>query len=126
MALADPSSTQAPRPLGQLLLLPISLAAALLLWQAAIWINDYPAFILPSPLRVWDRLILALADGTLLRHAGVTLGEALAGLGAGLGTAAILGYLLAQSRTVERLLAPYIVASQSVPVVAIAPLLIIW
>jgi NitT/TauT family transport system permease protein len=37
-----------------------------------------------------------------------------------------LGYLLAKSRAVERFLAPYIVASQAVPVVAIAPLLVIW
>jgi NitT/TauT family transport system permease protein len=40
--------------------------------------------------------------------------------------ATALGYFLARSRTFERLLAPYIVASQSVPVVAIAPLLVIW
>jgi NitT/TauT family transport system permease protein len=40
--------------------------------------------------------------------------------------ATLLGYLLAKSPQVERLLAPYIVASQSVPVVAIAPLLVIW
>jgi NitT/TauT family transport system permease protein len=37
-----------------------------------------------------------------------------------------LGYLLSRSRTVERLVAPYIVASQSIPIVAIAPLLVIW
>ncbi len=110
----------------QLLLLPVSLAATLLLWQGIIWLNDYPAYILPSPARVWQRLWLAIAEGALIRHAAVTLGEALAGLSVGLCLAAVLGYLLAQSRLVERVLAPYIVASQSIPVVAIAPLLIIW
>jgi NitT/TauT family transport system permease protein len=109
-----------------MLLLPLSLATALIIWQAAIWLNDYPAFILPPPGRVWERLLSVLADGLLLRHTLVTLGEALGGLAVGLGTAAVLGYLLAQSRTIERLLAPYIVASQSVPIVAIAPLLVIW
>jgi NitT/TauT family transport system permease protein len=49
-----------------------------------------------------------------------------AGLVLGVSTATVLGYLLAKSHTFERLLSPYIVASQSVPVVAIAPLLIIW
>jgi NitT/TauT family transport system permease protein len=44
----------------------------------------------------------------------------------GVSVATALGYLLARSRTVERFLSPYIVASQSVPVVAIAPLLVIW
>ncbi|MBM4423943.1 MAG: ABC transporter permease [Chloroflexi bacterium] len=98
----------------------------LLVWQSAIWINGFPAFILPPPARVWQRMIIALSDGTLLRHTAITLSESLGGLAVGLAVAAALGYLLARSRTVERLLAPYIVASQSVPVVAIAPLLIIW
>ena len=38
----------------------------------------------------------------------------------------MLGYLIAKSRLLERLLSPYLVASQAVPVVAIAPLLVIW
>ena len=48
------------------------------------------------------------------------------GLALGISVAAILGYILAKSRTAERVLAPYIVASQSIPIVAIAPLLVIW
>ena len=44
----------------------------------------------------------------------------------GLSTATILGYLLAKSPMLERLAGPYIVASQSIPSIAIAPLLIIW
>ena len=45
---------------------------------------------------------------------------------AGTAAATVLGYLLAKSRLFERILAPYLVASQAVPVVAIAPLLVIW
>lgn len=112
--------------LRQLLMLPVSLGALLLAWQGLIWVNNYPPFILPPPARVWDRFWLVLADGTLARHAYVTLGETLSGLAIGLTVAAALGYWLAQSRSLERLLAPYIIASQSVPVVAIAPLLVIW
>jgi NitT/TauT family transport system permease protein len=81
---------------------------------------------LPSPGAVFQRGMSALADGSLLHHTWVTLQEVLAGLGLGVAAAAGLGYLLAKSRTIERLLSPYIVASQSIPVVAIAPLLIIW
>jgi NitT/TauT family transport system permease protein len=54
------------------------------------------------------------------------LGELLAGLALGVSAATVLGYFLAKSQLAERLLSPYIVASQSVPVVAIAPLLVIW
>ena len=95
-----------------------------LAWEALARWSGLPAFILPPPLAVWDRFLRALADGSLLRHTGVTMLEVLGGLAIGLSTATVLGYLLAKSRTLERLLAPYIVASQSIPVVAIAPLLV--
>lgn len=112
--------------LRQLILLPLVGGVTLFVWQAAIGLNDFPAFILPSPGQVANRAGLALADGTLARHTLITLGESLSGLTLGLIVAALLGYLLAQSPTLERLLAPYIVASQSIPIVAVAPLLIIW
>lgn len=105
---------------------PISIGIALGLWEAAGRWSGLPAFILPPPAAVWKRLLAALADGSLLRHSSATLVEVLGGLSLGFLAATGLGYALAKSRTIERLLAPYIVASQSVPVVAIAPLLVIW
>jgi NitT/TauT family transport system permease protein len=89
-------------------------------------LGDFPAFILPPPALVWARFWESLLDGRLAYHTAVTLGEVLAGLAAGAFAASFLGYFLAKSPAVERFLAPYIVASQSVPVVAIAPLLVIW
>ena len=68
----------------------------------------------------------ALDDGSLLRNAAVTLQEVLVGLALGVIAATLLGYALAKSKTIERILSPYIIASQSVPIVAIAPLLVIW
>ena len=109
-----------------LLMVPVVLALFVGLWQIVIWLGRYPAFILPSPADVSLTFGRALADGTLWRHAQVTLSEVFAGLGLGLVTATALGYMLAKSPRLERLIAPYLVASQSVPVVAIAPLLIIW
>ena len=109
-----------------LLLAPVSLVVGLCAWQSLIWLGDIPAFILPSPGLVWQRFWQALGDGTLLRHALFTLAEVSAGLILGVFFATILGYSLAKSRLAERLLSPYIVASQSVPIVAIAPLLVIW
>ena len=103
-----------------------TLALTLGCWASVAAWGRLPAFMLPSPSAVGQRLIATLADGSLARHTWVTLQEVIAGLGLGLSAAVGLGYLLAKSRTVERLLAPYIVASQSIPIVAIAPLLIIW
>ena len=73
-----------------------------------------------------NRFINLVANGSLWTHIAVTLQEILAGLALGATAAIALGYLLAHSGLAERILAPYIVASQSVPVVAIAPLLVIW
>lgn len=103
-----------------------SAAGFLVLWQGIVWLGGYPPFILPAPLVVLRRLTGLLASGSLWFHTSVTLREVLAGLGLGALVATLLGYLLAHSRLAERLLAPYIVASQSVPTVAIAPLLVIW
>jgi NitT/TauT family transport system permease protein len=75
---------------------------------------------------VLRRLGAALADGTLLRHSAATLSEVVIGLTLGLAVATVLGYGLGKSAVLERALSPYIVASQSIPIVAVAPLLVIW
>jgi len=107
-------------------LILFSILLALLIWQLAVTIGNFPSFILPAPLQVGARLIQAVKDGSLLRHTAITLLEVLSGLALGVGIATGLGYLLARSLPLERLLSPYIVASQSIPIVAIAPLLVIW
>ncbi len=111
---------------ARLWLILISLLLGLLAWQALVALRNYPSFILPSPLAVGARFVQALRDGSLLRHSVVTLAEVLSGLVLGVGVATLLGYLLARSLPLERLLSPYIIASQAIPVVAIAPLLVIW
>lgn len=103
-----------------------SLAAGLLAWWLAARYSGLPSFILPSPGQVWERFLRALSDGSLFVHAGVTLFEILTGLFVGALAATVLGYFVAKSRALERVLSPYLVASQAVPLVAIAPLLVIW
>jgi NitT/TauT family transport system permease protein len=107
-------------------LLPLSLALAILLWYLVARSGAVPPYILPSPGSVLDRFAGTVRDGSLIHHTLVTLQEVVAGLAIGVTFATILGYLLAKSRSFERFLSPYIVASQSIPVVAIAPLLVIW
>ena len=119
-------SPEKRRPAWSWLILPASLATGFLIWEGVVRLNQYPSFILPLPSQVWSRFITILADGTLARHSLVTISEVLAGLAIGLGAATALGYLIAKSRALERLLTPYIVASQSIPIVAVAPLLVIW
>jgi NitT/TauT family transport system permease protein len=122
----DTGSSSRGRRKLDLWTLPAVIAFTVLVWDAASRWAGLPAFILPSPGAVGRRFLRSVVDGSLLRHTSATLIEVLGGLLLGLTIATCLGYALAKSRTVERLLAPYIVASQSVPTVAIAPLLIIW
>lgn len=111
---------------AEIFLAPIILGGALLLWEGLVRWQQYPAFILPSPGVVAHKLIVVIVDGSLWYHAQITLWEILAGLVLGLSAATVLGYLLAKSHRLERLLSPYLVASQAIPIIAIAPLLIIW
>ena len=104
----------------------VSFVVALLAWWIVSRTSGLPAFILPSPGQVWTRFLRALTDGSLLLNTAVTLEEILLGLLAGTVFATALGYLLAKSRLFEQLLAPYLVATQAIPIVAIAPLLVIW
>lgn len=110
----------------RLYFLPISIILTILIWETIIKVGNFPAFILPSPGAVGLRFIQVLEDGTLLSNTLATLKEVLAGLAMGVLAAMFLGYLLAKSPTFERLFGPYIVASQAIPIVAIAPLLVIW
>lgn len=110
----------------QIFLLALSLVLMLVVWELVTRFSNFPVFVLPTPELVLLRFARALGDKSLFLHSAITLGEVLFGLFLGVGIATSLGYLLAKSLVFERLLAPYIVASQSIPVVAIAPLLIIW
>lgn len=103
-----------------------SFAAGLFAWWLIARFGGLPAFILPSPADVWARFLRALLNGELARHTGATLLEVLLGLFSGAIFATMLGYLLAKSRMLEQILSPYLVASQAVPLVAIAPLLVLW
>lgn len=96
-------------------------------WEWLAHWQEYPPFILPAPGLVWAKAVTVITNGALWPAIlGVTLVEIALGLLLGLSSALGLGYLLGKHRTLEEIASPYIVASQSIPIVAIAPLLVIW
>lgn len=113
-------------PLRRLSFLLITLAVVFLAWFVFTRWGNIPAFFLPPPGVVWDQFVGSLRNGSLLQNGLSTLEKIVLGLVSGVGCATVLGYLLAKSPVLEHLLTPIIVASQSVPVVAIAPLLMVW
>jgi NitT/TauT family transport system permease protein len=114
-----------PAMLGWLLL-PVGLLSFLALWQAVVWLGDYPAFVLPTPLQVGRKFVILLSNGLLWRHTQVTLVEIILGFLLGFSLATLLGYWFAKKPLAEQLVSPYIVAMQAMPIVALAPLLVIW
>ena len=103
-----------------------SLAVFLVVWKLATVIGDYPEFILPAPEVVADRAARAIGSGVLWEHTATTLLEVVLGFAAGATAAVLTGIALGKSVLVERVLSPYIVAAQAVPILALAPLLNIW
>jgi NitT/TauT family transport system permease protein len=95
-------------------------------WQFLVTVGSYDRFILPAPADVLNQLALVITDGRLLKHTLYTFSEVVPGLLIGCLIAIPLGYLLVKSPLAERLLSPYLIASQAIPVIAIAPLLTIW
>jgi NitT/TauT family transport system permease protein len=104
----------------------VSFFLLLLGWHLLVTLGDYNRFILPGPVDVLGQVQKSLADGTLPRHGFFTISEVIPGLLIGFLIALPLGYLLAKSPLAEKLLSPYLIASQAIPVIAIAPLLTIW
>jgi len=104
----------------------ISLAAFLAAWKAVTVVTGTPDYILPAPEVVGERALRAIGSGILWEHTAVTLSEILLGLAVGAASAIAVGIALGKSVVIERVLSPYIVAAQSVPILALAPLLDIW
>lgn len=100
--------------------------ALVLGWGLLAVLGNYPAFILPTPLAVGQRIWSMLLDGSLALHFMTTSAEAGLGFLVALVVGLVAGYLIAHSRLLERLISPYIAVSQGLPVVALAPLLVIW
>jgi putative riboflavin transport system permease protein len=98
----------------------------LVAWKLVVVLGDWQPFVLPPPESVAARLISGWADGTIGPNAATTLLEVVLGFSVGSTAAVLLGYLLARSHFAERVLSPYVVAAQSTPVLALAPLFAIW
>lgn len=114
------------RQRSEYLLVPIFLLLIFGVWQIIIKLGDMPPYILPAPTSVWRKLLTVLENGDLWRHTRITLLESFYGFISALVFAAVVGYILAKSPWLEKLVSPYLVAAQTVPLIALAPLLVVW
>jgi NitT/TauT family transport system ATP-binding protein len=95
------------------------------LWKAITWLFAIPAYLVPPPEDVFARYI-AMAGGTLWTHTWATLSETVLGFLAGATLGFVAGYAVAKCRRAEQIMMPYVVAAQTVPKIAFAPLVVIW
>jgi len=103
----------------------------LLIWKLSVDIFKVPPYIVPAPERVWAALMAGIAVSPtdplgLYLPMWSTLSKALVGFTIGAGLGLFLGSLMAEFRPVETALMPYAFALQSLPKIAIAPLIVIW
>ncbi len=108
-----------------------TLAVALLLvllagWQ---WLANRPgvsALVLPAPTAVWAALWSGFVTGYFWPHLRATLQALLLGLAGGCAAGLLIGCVLAEFKLLEKVLRPYVVVSQVVPKLALAPLFVLW
>jgi len=121
----------ARRPLSPRVYSVLLLVAFLGLWQGAVSVFNVPQFLIPSVSDVAVALWRGLATDPLARdgfwlHSAVTLSEIILGYIAGCSFGLALGVAISQTRGLEAVLRPYVVAFQSVPKVAVAPIIVLW
>lgn len=102
----------------------VAVTALLLVWQLVCWVGLVPAFMLPSPVQVvrafWaERYVL-------LEHSITTLQEAFLGLAIGVALGCVFAMLMDRFQVLRRAFYPVLLLTQTVPTVAIAPLLVLW
>jgi len=96
------------------------------LWKGAVLVLDIPAYLLPPPEAVFVEYLEHAVEGLFWWHTAVTLSEAVLGFAAGCVLGFLIGYVLAKSEGLSEALMPYVVAAQTVPKIAFAPLMVIW
>jgi NitT/TauT family transport system permease protein len=98
----------------------------LAVWEAGVRVFEIPAFILPTPSNIAMAFYRGVASGIYVHHLWITLFETALGFIAGCSMAFVFGIAVALNRRLEFFLYPYIIMFQSMPKVALAPLIVVW
>ncbi|MCL6650363.1 MAG: ABC transporter permease subunit, partial [Chloroflexi bacterium] len=104
---------------------PLLLAlAVLLVWELYVRLAAVPATILPAPTRI---VAASLREARVIAwHAGQTLGETVAGFALAVVVAVLCAAAIDVFQAVRRALLPLLITSQTIPIIALAPLLVLW
>jgi NitT/TauT family transport system permease protein len=109
-------------PLFQLAIFALFLG----IWQAGVESGFINAFLYGSPAGIWEKLVSGLSDETLFYDTGITMMEAIIGFAIGTVLGSAAGLSLWYSPFVARVASPFIAAINSIPKIALAPMIILW
>jgi NitT/TauT family transport system permease protein len=107
-------------------LVTLTVFSLFLFWEILVKLFNVSEFLLPSPSRIFNAYISMAFSGRLFFHTWVTVVETLAGFIFGGFIGIILGYAISKSKTIDNILSPLIIAAQTTPKLALAPLFLIW
>ena len=96
----------------------------LIIWELVISITDYPEYLLPRPSIIFGELIANF--DSLLYHTGITLFEAVVGFTIANVLSFVIAVIFTHSKTTEAGFHPFVIALQTTPIIAMAPLLVLW
>ena len=102
----------------------LTFAVLIVVWELCVWFLEIQRWLLPPPTIIFQELIDSI--GLLTRHAGITVVEIIMGFAVSLMIGVALASGIVWSRAMERSVYPIIIASQTIPIFTLAPLLIIW
>jgi NitT/TauT family transport system permease protein len=102
----------------------LAIIAVVLIWAVVVRVFQIPDYLLPAPQEVAFRIVKEWA--VLWKHGVYTLMSVLTGFAAGVAVGVPLAFAIVLSRSIERVAMPFLVMSQTIPKVAIAPILVVW
>lgn len=104
--------------------LPISFAIIIIAWESLVYVLKTPEYLIPAPSAVLQALIESFP--VLMRHTAVTLLEVILGFACALVLSVVISLLMVRIKTLYRILWPYMIISQTIPLYILAPLFMIW
>lgn len=104
----------------------ILVVGLLLVWEVSVWMLRVPEYILPAPTKIGVSLVTGFSNGTFIPHTWTTLQEVLLGFAGAILAALIVAAGVTRWTWAEKSVLPLVVALQTVPKVALAPLLLTW
>ena len=104
----------------------LSVGVFIALWWIYVAVKHVPAYILPSPPKVWSSLVTMFVKGTGYAHLWTKTYEVILGFVIGAFLGIVLGYVFIKIDALKTMLMPYLIFLQTAPKIALVPLFVVW